>query len=78
MLIIKFVKENRNRSERGNVINNFLVFTISELELMDTNAEFKIYTWLKEYSTSMFGIDADARVNDEELERNMVTTVKRK
>ena len=60
------VKQNRNRVGRGNIINNSLVFDISQDEYMDKNAEFKIYTWLKEYSGS----------NDKVLANNIYTSVK--
>ena len=46
------VKQGRNRANRGNVINNSLVFDISYEEFMDPNADFKIHTWLKEYSST--------------------------
>lgn len=59
------VKQNRNRAGRGNVINNSLVFTISHEEFMDPTADFKIYTWLKEYSST-----------DKVLANNIFTSVK--
>ncbi len=63
------IKQNRNKANRGNTINNSLVFSISEEDLADNNAEFKIYTWLKEYSSTdrvIHNINkpASVRIND--------------
>lgn len=45
----------RNR----NMINNSLVFNVTLNELNDNTASFKIYTWLKEYSTTTLGSNND-------------------
>lgn len=65
------VKQGRNRENRGNVINNSLVFNISYEEFMDPNAEFKIFTWVKEYSNKVTGAN-----DDKVLAANTATPVK--
>lgn len=42
-----------------NMINNSMVFHVSSNELNDPNSSFKIFTWLKEYSTTFFGNNDD-------------------
>lgn len=54
------VKENNFMNMRNrNMINNSLVFQVTSKELEDPNASFKIYTWLKEYSTTFLGNNDD-------------------
>ncbi len=57
----------RNRS----MINNSLVFNISDTEFNDPNISFKFYTWFKEYTTSTLGGD-----NNKVLSNSDPTTVK--
>lgn len=45
----------RNR----NIISNSMVFHVTLNELNDNNASFKIFTWLKEYSTTLLGRNDD-------------------
>jgi thiol-activated cytolysin len=60
------VKQGNKSANRGNTINNSLVFNISHDEFTDPNAQFKIYTWLKEYTNG----------NDKVLANNIATPVK--
>ncbi|MEO9021516.1 MAG: hypothetical protein ABI290_05220 [Ginsengibacter sp.] len=53
-------KENDDINFRDrNMINNSLVFHVTPNELKDPNASFKVFTWLKEYSTTFFGGNDD-------------------
>tara|TARA_R110002012_G_scaffold320402_2_gene543944 strand:+ start:53738 stop:55609 length:1872 start_codon:yes stop_codon:yes gene_type:complete len=45
------VREGNEPRNRNRFINNSLVFDISYDEFMDKNAQFKIYTWFKEYTS---------------------------
>ncbi|HNQ81997.1 MAG TPA: thiol-activated cytolysin family protein [Bacteroidales bacterium] len=47
------------RQRNRNMISNSLVFNISLNELNDPNATFKIFTWMKEYSTTTLGSNDD-------------------
>lgn len=60
------VKQGNKSANRGNTINNSLVFNISHDEFADPNAQFKIYTWLKEYTDG----------NDKVLANNTAISVK--
>ena len=54
------VRQNGDVKQRNrNMINNSLVFDITLNELNDQNASFKIFTWLKEYSTTALGRNDD-------------------
>ncbi|WP_047414250.1 thiol-activated cytolysin family protein [Cellulophaga sp. Hel_I_12] len=44
------VREGNEPKNRNRFINNSLVFDITYDEFMDKNAQFKIYTWFKEYT----------------------------
>ncbi|WP_339918262.1 thiol-activated cytolysin family protein [Yeosuana marina] len=66
------VRENNKVSQRNrSMINNSLVFDISDAEYKDPNATFKIYTWLKEYSSTTLGNN-----NDKVLADNIITPIK--
>ena len=54
------VREDGDIKQRNrNMINNSLVFNVTLNELNDPNASFKIFTWLKEYSTTTLGSNND-------------------
>lgn len=65
-------KENDDMDFRDrNMINNSLVFHVTPNELKDHNASFKVFTWLKEYSTTFLG-----RNDDKVLMNNTSVNVK--
>lgn len=54
------VRQDGDVSQRNrNMISNSLVFEITLNELNDPNASFKIFTWMKEYSTTALGSNDD-------------------
>lgn len=59
----------RSNMRNRNMINNSLVFQITSKELEDPNASFKIYTWLKEYSSTNYVITTK---NDDKVLMNNV------
>ncbi len=69
------VRESGDIKERNrNMISNSLVFNITLNELNDPNASFKIYTWLKEYSSTNYGLTT--RNDDKVLMNNESISVK--
>ena len=62
---------NRALQRNRGMINNSLVFNISDTEFNDPNISFKFYTWFKEYSTSTLGGN-----NDKVLSNSAPTDVK--
>jgi len=65
------VRENKKVGDRNRfMINNSMVFSISNTEYNDPNATFKIYTWVKEYSSTALGNN-----NDKVLANNIITPV---
>lgn len=66
------VKENDDINYRDrNMINNSVTFHVTPDELKDPSASFKVFTWLKEYSSSFFGGN-----DDKVLIRNTPVNVK--
>ena len=69
------VRESGDIKERNrNMISNSLVFNITLNELNDPNASFKIYTWLKEYTSTNYGLTT--RNDDRVLINNEPISVK--
>ena len=71
---IHVMERQQFRSRNRNMISNSLVFQITSKELEDTYASFKIYTWLKEYSSTNYGIKTVN--NDKVLTNNVPISVK--
>ncbi|MEZ4842324.1 MAG: hypothetical protein R2821_12640 [Flavobacteriaceae bacterium] len=63
------VRQNSDVNQRNrNMINNTLVFNISYNEYNDPNATFKIFTWLKEYSSNALGNNDDKLLANNEVQ----------
>ncbi|MFV0593279.1 MAG: thiol-activated cytolysin family protein [Draconibacterium sp.] len=62
------VRQNPNINQRNrNMINNSLVFNIRFDEYNDPNVSFKIFTWLKEYSSTALGNNDDKLLANNEV-----------